>query len=516
MKKKGILTFLIGILLLIPTIVFAQEEVTTKFEGVITAKPGEVVAYDIKVTTPDDIKAKEYSAKLDYDKDILELKGVSAKSLWSGTSDANSINYSYKDGITGTSTIATVTFKVKDNVSKQTTIVSLKDIKITTLDGDDNKSILTVQENSSHKVSLAIKSTDNTLKDLKVDGITIEGFKSDVFEYELEVTSDIDKIELKAFANNANATLVEGFGNRVESLEYGENEFLIKVKAESGEIQVYKLVVIREDDRNTNNNLKEIIINSGKIKLELSKNKVNYTIKTYKLKKLEVDAIAIDDKATVKIETPEEIIVGENIVIITVTSENGEDKVYTLTFNNTDETIDTKLKTLYIKGYNIDFDKNTMVYKIVFNKKYKKGLDISAVTVFGDDLVEYKIYYNEKEIDEDTKIELKPGDKYEIKVMPIGLEEGENSDSTVYTISIVKDKRISFFLVLEIFIALILTVLIIIQVVKRNKIRKEKKEEIAKKETKKKPSSNKVEKEVEKTKVMSKEELDKINNNNKE
>ena len=266
-----------------------------------------------------------------------------------------------------------------------------------------------------------------------------------------------------------------------------------------------------------NNNLKEVLINSGKIKLELSKNKTDYTIKTYKLKKLEVDAVAVDSKATVKVEIPEQIIVGENVVIITVTSENGEEKKYTITFDNTDKAVDTKIKTLYIKGYKLDFDKNTMVYEVTFNKKFKKGLDMSIVTVSGDKTVTYTIYYNGVKVDDNTKIDLKVGDKYEIKVSPIGLEEGDDSDTTTYTITIVKDKRVSFYLVLELFITLVLVILIVIQIFKRKKILENNKKKASQKTEKvEEVKEEQIKNEIEKTKVISDDELDKINNVNEE
>lgn len=517
MRKKGILLFVIGVLLLIPTIVLAASaDVTTDFEGVITAKPGDIVAYDIKITT-DELRPSKYKASLEYKEDILELKSITAKGDgWTSTSIGKNIALANtKGGTTGTTILATVTFKVKDNVPKQNVEIKLTNIEITTLDENDSENI--TKNISDKKVTLSIKSTDNSLKDLKVDGITIEEFKSDVYDYSLTVSSDTDKVELKATANNTNATFVDEYGSRDVELNYGENEVLVKVKAESGEIQVYKLIITREDDRNTNNSLKEVIVNSGKIKVELSKNKVDYVIKTYKLKELEVDAVAVDSKAKVDVKIPEEIIVGENVVLITVTSENGEEKKYTFTFENSDTTIDTKIKTLYIKGYEIEFDKNTMVYDVVFNKKYKNGLDIKVVTVSGDDLVEYKMYYNGHEITDDTKIKLAPGDKYEIKVIPVGMEEGNESDSTTYTITIAKDTRVSFFLVLEVFIAIILVILIIIQIVKRNKRRKNNKKDEKKVQSKDKTiSSREVEKEIAKTKVLSTSELNKINNNNQE
>lgn len=512
MKKKGILLFLL-LFLLFPTIAFAEKP-TTEFEGVVTAKPGDIVAYDIKVTT-DELKPSKYKAELKYNEEVLELKEVTAKGEgWNSISTNKMVEFTNsKGGSTGTTIIATITFKVKDNTPKQNIEIKLTDIQVTTLDEKDKESFTTLDDK---KVTLSIKSTDKSLKDLKVDGMTIEDFKSDKYEYELEFPSDNDSVEIKATLNNSNATFVEGFGPRTIELNYGENEVLVKVKSESGDVQVYKLVIIREDDRNTNNSLKEVVINSGKIKLELSKNKVDYTIKTYKLKKLEVDAVAVDSKAVVDVKIPDEIIVGDNVVIITVTSESGEEKVYTITFENTDKKVDTKIKTLYIKGHEIDFDKNTMVYEVVFNKKYKKGLDIKVVTVASEKIVEYKIYYNGKEVTEDTKIDLKVGDKYEIKVMPIGLEEGEESDTTTYVISVVKDKRISFFLVLELFIVFILVILIIIQIIKRKKIKDGSKKVKKTKNEETKVSNKTATKEIEKTKVMNDEELKKINNNSEE
>ena len=103
---------------------------------------------------------------------------------------------------------------------------------------------------------------------------------------------------------------------------------------------------------------------------------------------------------------------------------------------------------------------------------------------------------------------LKVGDKYEIKVIPIGLEEGVESDSSTYTITIIKDTRISFFLVLEIFIIAVLLILILIQLIKRTRIKKNKQ---AKEEN---INKDQVKKEMDKTKVISDDELEKINNNN--
>ncbi len=513
--KKGIL-FTILIMLLMPIMVFADDNVTTEITGVSNGKPGDIVAYDINITVPENLKASGYKATLDYNKDVLDLKTITAKD-WEGTNNKEELNYTYTDGVSGTTTIATITFKIKDTVSKQNVVISLKDISITVLDEEDSSSIVSNFDETSPllRASLSIKSTDNTLKSLQVGDNPVEKFSSDVTEYTINVAADQSEVEIKATPNNANAKFVEGFGNRKITLNYGENEVLVKVESEIGEVKTYTLTIIREDDRNTNNNLKEVIINSGKIKLNLSKNRVDYTVQTYKLKSLDIDAVAEDPNAKISINKPSEIIIGDNVVVITVTSEMGIDKVYTIVFENSNESIDTKIKTLYVSGVDIDFDKNTMVYKVPYNKKYKNGLDLKVVTVSDDNLVTYNVYYNDQIITDDIKINLQVGDVYEIVVTPLGMEEGDESEATVYTIEITKDNRVSFYFLLEIILILILMVLIIVQIVLKKKNNTSKtivKEPKEKHNTK---TTEELQKEIDKTKIIDDDELQKINDESK-
>lgn len=507
-KSKGLLLVLFAIVMMLPMMVFANDDIEIDFDGVKYAKPGDIVAYDIKMTIDDTINATGFKANIEYDSTILEYQEAVAKGDWvKEPVVTNNLNFSLENGTNGTTTVATVTFKVKQEISRQTTKITIKDIEVTTIDENEDTGYKHISDTKEEQ--LTIRSTDNTLKDLKVDGMTLEEFKSDKFEYEMIVDSEVDKLEIKATLNDSNASFVEEFGPREVEIEYGDNEFFIKVKSETGDIQVYRIKITRDDDRNTNNNLKEVIINSGKIKLELSKSKVDYTIKTYKLKELEVDAVAVDSKATVKVEIPEEIIIGENIVVITVTSETGEEKKYSITFENSDKDLDTKLKTLYIKDFDIDFDKNTMVYEVVYNKKYKNGLDIKPVTVSDSEFVGYDIYYNGTKLSEVENIELKVGDKYEIKVYPLGMEEGDESETSTYTITIVKDTRISFYLLLEVVIAIILAILITIQIFKKRKnnkvnVKKQNKDD-------KKILDKKIGEEINKTKIIDTLEINKMN-----
>ena len=86
-----------------------------------------------------------------------------------------------------------------------------------------------------------VKSSDATLKSLELSNGTIE-FSSDILDYNIEVSNDVESIEIKAKANHnkAKVSLPEDL-----SLETGINDFEIKVVAEDGTKKIYKLHINR-------------------------------------------------------------------------------------------------------------------------------------------------------------------------------------------------------------------------------------------------------------------------------
>ena len=126
-----------------------------------------------------------------------------------------------------------------------------------------------------------------------------------------------------------------------------------------------------------------------------------------------------------------------------------------MTFINSDQEIDTKLKNLSIKGQQINFDQNKLDYELVFDKSMKDGIKIYATALSQD-----------AKIDISGNEDLKVGSKIKIRV------SAEDGSETIYTITMIKDKRINFFMILELLIIVVLIVLIIIQIVKRKKTKK--------------------------------------------
>lgn len=125
--------------------------------------------------------------------------------------------------------------------------------------GSDTCSVTVVAANSSNTSSSRVqanvsqnkknndskKSSDNALKKLEVEGVTLDPeFGADTLEYTASVEGTKDKINIITETNDSKAN-VDGDGER-ELLE-GFNEIVITVYAENGDAREYKLKITREE-----------------------------------------------------------------------------------------------------------------------------------------------------------------------------------------------------------------------------------------------------------------------------
>ena len=460
MKKiKGVICLLITLFMLfVPTIVLADNNFTT-FSGGKTAATGDKIDFTIAIKS--ETEAIEFKALLKYDTNVLELINISNEESWKGSNsienDGNNELKFTNNGTTGESSVVTVKFRVKENI-KGVTTVSLEDIQLTSRSsGSEEESKTTILINQPINNNISIKSDDNTLKNIKLGDKLINGFSSNLYEYSIEVDSLSENIKISAtLSDEKTAVFEEGFGPRNVDLKYGQNEVLLKVKSESGKISIYKLNIIRKDDRLVDNDLTTIIINGGAVKLDFDKSVLSYTVKTYKLEKLEIEATPSDSEAKVEIDSPKSLIVGQNKVKIIVTAVTGDKKEYNILIINNDKPTDTRLKNLSVKGLNIGFNSDTYEYSIMYDKSYKKGLIIYNTTLSDD--VEVKII-NNTNLKENSKV----------KVIVNALDGSSTSE---YVIKLEQDKRINFFFILDVIIGIVLIVLIVIQLRKRKKINK--------------------------------------------
>lgn len=139
------------------------------------------------------------------------------------------------------------------------------------------------------------------------------------------------------------------------------------------------LITENKPEEKANNNLKILKIEGVELTPEFNANVTEYSIQltNYKENELKILAEAEDNKSTVKIEGNTNLKLGENVITITVTAEDGTKKVYTITATKEDKEA-LGLKSLVIKDVELkDFSTDKFEYEIEFEALEK--LDIEAI-----------------------------------------------------------------------------------------------------------------------------------------
>lgn len=192
------------------------------------------------------------------------------------------------------------------------------------------------------------KSDDSKLKALSVaEGTITPEFSSEVKEYTLNVGNEITEVSVAATANNSKASYSVD-GNK--ELQVGDNTVTVTVRAEDGTKSTYTILVTRARAELALQSLVASYTDENGVVTEIpltplfSFDVLEYKVDqvSYKIDKLNIEALGNLEGATVKVEGNENLQEGENKITITVTmpaelSETGEvikeeeTKTYTIT-----------------------------------------------------------------------------------------------------------------------------------------------------------------------------------------
>lgn len=134
----------------------------------------------------------------------------------------------------------------------------------------------------------------------------------------------------------------------------------------------------KEEEKSNNANLKTISIENAEITPSFDANVTEYSAKItdYEETKINITAEAEDEKSEVKIEGNDSIAVGENVITITVTAEDGTTKIYTITLVNEKTTV-LGLSNLIIRNAQLK-NFSTSIYEYTVEFKDLEKLDIVA------------------------------------------------------------------------------------------------------------------------------------------
>ena len=207
--------------------------------------------------------------------------------------------------------------------------------------------------------------------------------------------------------------------------------------------------------KSDNNYLESITVNGEQVE-SFEKSKTKYFVEVEnKVKKATIKATSEDDASTVTIDGPKVLEVGDNEYTISVKSESNTTKFYKVivTRKDKEESSNTDIKSIKIRGYHLNFDKNSKTFYLNI-KKEDTELDITVNT-------------KDKKANDDIEGNENLEDGSVVKIVVTA----QNGDTDTYRIIIQKE---STNIIPYIIGALILIIIIvIIVVVMKNKKKKD-------------------------------------------
>lgn len=219
-----------------------------------------------------------------------------------------------------------------------------------------NNNTTTKPSGNTTKPAEAKKSSNSKLAKLEiVEGTISPEFSSDITEYTISLPNEIEKLSIAASPDHSKATFSIN-GN--ETLNVGENNIEIVVKAEDGSETTYKILATRADKDLSLAALSIYYINEKgqntalPIEPTFSFDTYEYTLEklSHEIKEIKIEAIANKENAKIEITGNEELKTGKNTIQIkvTLTKEDGqeEQKIYTITVEKEEEPVTASLTTM--------------------------------------------------------------------------------------------------------------------------------------------------------------------------
>ena len=330
MKKFSILLVLILLAVMIAPGVHAAG--TASMQGPNTVRAGDTIT--VSFVAGGGILG--CSGTVSYDTSVLTLKGYKQVIGGSWVVEFVGNNFVVYDNtltspINGSATIFQATFTV--NASAATgAAISVSATNVVTSDGTGDTHVGTCTYSTTIAAPL---SGNNQLASLYVANAEISpAFSPSTIHYTASVPFSTTALQVSAAAADSKArvnidhpTLIPGASTLIT----------IKVTAENGAVREYTISVARAQDPNyvksNNADLKDLQVAGFPISPAFSADVSQYYVwLPYEQETVAVNAAAADEKATFSIQAPAQLIPGRgNAVTVTVTAEDGSQRMYTVT-----------------------------------------------------------------------------------------------------------------------------------------------------------------------------------------
>lgn len=337
-------------------------------------------------TTPTQPTAPTFS---NTNKKMYATDKINLRSSWSTSSAATSVEKGTELTVTGTSTEKIngyVWYRVSYNGTKYVASGLLTATKPQVEENKEDEK----QENENKE-----KSSNKALKDLVVQNYKLSPeFTSENTKYTLEVTKEVDKLEITPIPEDSEAK-VQIAGN--ENFKIGNNIVKITVTAEDGTTRIYTITVTKtnqsgnEEEGNTLK-LKNLQIKEGTLSPSFDPETTNYTVEVSDPASININefitAIAEDEDVEVTIAESKQSESGNRVITIMLENSDGtKSGVYQITLKksaiipvgNLKQDIFKNNKIYFILGGIIAILLIAIIVVIILLKKTSKDSEIEDV-----------------------------------------------------------------------------------------------------------------------------------------
>lgn len=304
---------------------------------------------------------------------------IAKSELTLGTIQMTGLAFDHENIIKGSGNLVQVILKAKKVGSSD---IDLVDVEV----GETGGTVVTT--NTPSKTITIQNPTQSSNANLSALGVTEHtlnpSFNSNTTSYNVTVPNNVTNVNVTATAADSKATLT-GTGNK--TLAVGNNTVNVIVTAEDGTKKTYTITITRQDQtpQSSDNDLKSLNVNGYTISPNFTPGNTNYTLEVpYEAESITVNAVTNDAKASASVTGNSGLQVGNNVVTIKVTAEDGSVKEYKINVTRKDKTpvkdSDSSLKSLDVSGYTLtpSFKSGVTNYTIEV-KDSIKGLDVSAI-----------------------------------------------------------------------------------------------------------------------------------------
>lgn len=225
------------------------------------------------------------------------------------------------------------------------------------------------------------------------------------------------------------------------STAYVSSDYLTKTKPKVEETENKDDEKEKEEEKSTNKNLSSLKVTPSGLTPEFDANTTQYAMTVgSNIDKLDIEAIAEDEKAKVEITGNEELKLGDNIIKIAVTAEDGTVRTYMITVTK-EETVQFGLSELSIEGITLTPEFSTGVYEYTANTDNKELKELNITTKASDEDAKIEIIGNSdfKEGENVITILVSQGEEtvtYQIKlnIVDTPVETPQENNNMIYYI----------------------------------------------------------------------------------